>query len=92
MQKKTVFYILLGIYAAALICLITGVIIYTVAVNTTISSTAANYAELAASRSNNLLIGLVIMIVGFSFLVPPTIILIIMLISYAVSAKKNKNN
>lgn len=90
MKKKTLVAVALGILIAALICIIVGLIIYLTALHTEIISGTENYVQLNAARSGKIILGLAMLIVGLSCFSLPAVVLLILLISFAVSAIKNR--
>jgi lipoprotein signal peptidase len=90
-NKKLIIYLMLGILAAAVVCIIAGLITYLIAANTTILQTAEHYSELVYARNYRMALGLTITYVGVAIAIPPLVVLIIILIINAVSAHKNKN-
>jgi lipoprotein signal peptidase len=90
-NNKLVIYLMLGILAAAVICIVAGLITYLVAANTTILKTAENYSELVYNRNYRMALGLTVTYVGIVIAIPPVIVLIVFFIINAVAANKNKN-
>lgn len=76
MNRKTVVAISLGILAAAIICIIAGVVCY----------------SMASKNAILFLIGLFMILMGIIMASVPLIILLIVLITIIISKAKNKKN
>lgn len=71
MNKKIFAWVLAGIAAAALACIITGIVMYSVAIAKQISVTAPDYSVLMDQKKAAVAVGLLMVIVGCTFISLP---------------------
>jgi hypothetical protein len=92
MNKKSIRAILIGVLTAGIVCLLAGMIVYLVSVNTQIASNVANYSQLVRQKQFASLMGIFLMITGGVFATPPMITLIVMAVASLVRKIKYENN
>ncbi len=89
MNKKLLVYILAGIAVAALICIITGIIMYSVAIGKQISVTAPDYSLLIDQKKSAVAIGMLMVIVGCTFIALPVAGFIYLLVSHLIEKRRS---
>lgn len=85
MNKKHLTWVLTGVLAAAVICVVIGLIIFYVSQGIAIPQDAPDFAELNAARAAKIFAGLVIICVGAASAVVPLIALTVLLIMRLLS-------
>ncbi len=80
MNKKHLAWVLTGVLAAAVICIVVGIIIYFVSQGIVVPKDAPDFSELNSARAAKILTGLVIICVGAASAILPLIALIVLLI------------
>ena len=88
MNKKIFAWVLAGIAVAALACIITGIVMYSVAIAKQISVTATDYSVLMDQKKAAVAVGLLMVIVGCTFISLPVAGAIYLLVDYLICKRR----
>lgn len=90
MNKKILIFILAGIAVAAIVCIITGVVMYSSAISKQISLGSPDYSALLDQKKSAVALGLLMVIVGCTFISLPVAGFIYLLVSYLVAKRRRE--
>lgn len=90
MNKKILIFILAGVAVAAIVCIITGVVMYSSAISKQISLGSPDYSALLDQKKSAVALGLLMVIVGCTFISLPVAGFIYLLVSYLVAKRRRE--